>query len=154
MNRTTSRNRFLLSTTVFLLMVSAYGCERSPGTIASDVPQVASVPLSVHAVDVGNVIGVDHSVPPMTRFAPNDEIIASVRTRGSGKNASLHAELVFQDGERYGTQTKNVSTDSPLITNFEFAREAPWPTGRYVVNVSLNRKQVVSQEIEVRSSKK
>lgn len=135
------------------------GCKKkeeaapAPAPVAIEpAPAVVEAPaISFISLSVGNAAAEDKSVAAVAAFTPADPIIVSVRTDGTSSNATVAANLTYQDGQSVGPeQTQSISTDGPETTNFTFTNANPWPAGKYTATVTLNGNPAGTQEVEVK----
>ncbi len=142
----------VLATACALILLT--GCQPSnDSTSAKATQQPAPASLSFFALDVGKEVNADHSVAPLTLFAPADKIIASVRTKGAAKAVPVTAKLIaMSNGQALSELSQTVTTTGPATTHFEFGKTGPWASGRYLVEVTIGGKPEGRQEIEVRES--
>jgi len=111
--------------------------------------------IKVAAVTLGSQVDAAHAISKEQRhFAPEDQAIyASVATIGTTDNATLNAKWSYVDGkdEAFSSTSESIATDGPAITTFKVQNPNAWPKGKYKVVISLNGKQVASEDFEVRS---
>lgn len=115
------------------------------------MPAASSAPVNVVSVDLGNAVGGDNKVTtPMSMFATSDTLYVSVTTDGMASNTPLTAKWTYQDGQVVGTETKNLSTNGPVTTEFHASKPGGWPTGRYKVEVMVNGMSSQSRDFEIK----
>lgn len=111
--------------------------------------------IRVAAVTIGSQVDAAHAISKEQRhFAPEDKAIyASVATIGTTDSATLNAKWSYLDGkdEPFTSTTESIATDGPAITTFKVQNPNAWPKGKYKVVISLNGRQVASEDFEVRS---
>ncbi|WP_426270623.1 hypothetical protein ACN9MB_02140 [Dyella kyungheensis] len=111
--------------------------------------------IRIAAVTIGSQVDAAHAISKEQRkFAPEEKAIyASVATIGTTDNATLNAKWSYLDGkdEPFSSTSESIATDGPAITTFKVQNPNAWPTGKYKVVISLNGKQVASEDFEVRS---
>ncbi|WP_239946096.1 hypothetical protein [Dyella terrae] len=112
--------------------------------------------IRVAAVTIGSQVDAALAISKEQRqFAPEDKAIyASVATIGAADNATLNAKWSYVDGkdELFSSTTESIATDGPAVTTFKVQNPNAWPKGKYKVVISLNGKQVASEDFEVRAS--
>ncbi|HSX64227.1 MAG TPA: hypothetical protein VLF15_05825 [Pseudoxanthomonas sp.] len=114
-------------------------------------PVASSAPVTATSVTVGNTAGADKTVAPTATFSPQDKIIVSVKTEGAATNTAINAKLTFQDGQVAGDQSATLNTAGMETTNVEFSNSAPWPAGKYNVDVTIDGQPAgTTQQIEVK----
>ncbi|RDZ29497.1 hypothetical protein [Lysobacter silvisoli] len=137
--------------TVLAVALAVSACK--PGTESADTAAAAPQALTFQALDVGKSVGTDQAVQPLTLFAPEDKLIASIKTQGVAKDQALAVKLVaMANGQSVSEANRSVSPSGATTTNLEFPKNGPWPLGRYVVEATLNGKPAGRQEIEVSGS--
>lgn len=120
-----------------------------PAAPAPMEPAAAPSPMMVTTVDLGNAVGNDNRVnAPMTTFATNDTIHASVGTAG-GAAGTLTAKWTYEDGQVVDSSDKSVGAGSQ-ITDFSISKPDGWPVGKYKLEVMMDGAAVQSREFEVR----
>lgn len=111
--------------------------------------------IRVAAVTIGSQVDAAHAISKEQRhFAPEDKAIyASVATIGNTDSATLNAKWSYMEGkdEPFTSTTESIATDGPAITTFKVQNPNAWPKGKYKVVISLNGRQVASEDFEVRS---
>lgn len=116
---------------------------------AATTPMESASPMMVTTVDLGNAIGNDNRVAaPMSTFAVNDTIHASVGTAGDAAG-TLTAKWTYEDGQVVDSTDKSVGA-GPQVTEFSIAKPDGWPTGKYKLEVMKDGAMVQSREFEVR----
>ena len=123
--------------------------EPAATTPMPSAPMPASAPatMTVSSVELGNAIGADNRVTaPMTSFARNDSIHASVATGGAGGN--LTAKWTMGD-TLVDTQDKMVAA-GPQVTEFSISKPDGWPPGHYTLQVMMGGNPVQSREFDVK----
>ena len=117
------------------------------GTASGDVAS----PVRVADVELGRAIGADKRVTEDTDdFTPTDTIYASVVTEGSAREARLTARWVFQDGQTVNESTQTIAPSGTTVTEFHISRPGGWPVGTYTLRVSLDGREVETEEFEVK----
>lgn len=107
-------------------------------------------PMMMTTVDLGNAVGNDNRVvAPMTTFAANDTIHASVGTDG-GMAGTLTAKWTYQDADQVVSTTDKSVGAGPQITEFSISKPGGWPTGKYKLEVMMGGSMMQSREFEVR----
>lgn len=165
MTRTnTLRNGLLVA---LLGSVALVGCKKNepatdvnapPATDTAPAPMTGAPPpmaeaasVNVSSVTVGKTAAADKSVATSALFAPQDEIIVSVRTDGTANNANVGAKLTFQDGQVAGEQSATLNTTGAETTNISFKNANGWPAGKYRAEVMVDGKAAgTPQEFEVK----
>jgi len=114
-------------------------------------PMAEAASVNVSSVTVGKTAAADKSVATSALFAPQDEIIVSVRTDGTANNANVGAKLTFQDGQVAGEQSATLNTTGAETTNISFKNANGWPAGKYRAEVMVDGKAAgTPQEFEVK----
>ena len=112
-------------------------------------------PIGFVALAVGKSVATDGTVVPLTVFVPDNKIIASVRTKGSGVGTVVTARLIeMSNGSVVDSQKQVNDLAGSSSVNIEFSRRFPWTVGRYLVEASVNGKLGARQEIEVMAAAK
>jgi hypothetical protein len=128
--------------------------EQTTGKSAS--AKGGSSEIRIAAVTIGSQVDAAHAISKEQRqFSPEDKsIYASVATIGTTDNATLNARWSYVDGkdEPFTSTTESIATDGPAITTFKVQNPNAWPKGKYKVVISLNGKQVATENFEVRRS--
>jgi hypothetical protein len=127
----------------------------APAPAASPAPAAPADTVQVTTVVLGDAVGADHKVSkPKSSFAPTEKAIyASVATEGNTPGATLGAKWSYLEGTSPTVITdisQSVSTDGPATTTFKIQNPNQWPEGKYKVDISLNGKQVSSQDFEIK----
>lgn len=126
------------------------------GTLPAATPAPAANPaVSVTTVDLGNAVGADQRVAaPMTAFAPNDTIYASVATSAADASApargTLAARWTYQDGQVVDELSQDFAFTGSGNTVFQISNPDGWPTGTYKVEIMLDGNVVQTRQFEVR----
>jgi hypothetical protein len=109
-------------------------------------------PVSATSVTVGNTVGADKSVAPVSTFGTKDKIVVSVKTdAATPANAVIDAKLTYQDGQVASQKSGSVTAADAGTSNVEFTNTNPWPAGKYKVDVTVNGQPAgMTQEIEVK----
>lgn len=114
-------------------------------------PMAEAAAVNVSSVTVGKTAAADKSVATAALFAPQDEIIVSVRTDGTANNANVGVKLTFQDGQVAGEQSATLNTTGAETTNVSFKNANGWPVGKYRAEVMVDgRAAGTPQEFEVK----
>ena len=120
------------------------------------MPAPAAAPtVSVTSVDLGNAIDASKRVTtPVTTFAANDTIHASVATTSSDptmpQRGQLTARWTFEDGQLVDELSSDFDFTGTGNTAFQVSKPDGWPLGRYKVEILLNGEVVQTREYEVR----
>lgn len=116
---------------------------------------IAPGEIKVAAVTIGSQVDGAHAISKEQRnFAPDDRAIyASVATIGITDSATLNARWTYVDGkdEPFSSTSESIATDGPAVTTFKVQNPNAWPKGKYKVVISLNGREVASEDFEVRS---
>lgn len=147
----------MVLSTALTLAVTLTACEQQPAQGNGKPPEASVVQakepgLILFALDVGVAPNPDGTVVPLTRFLPDEKIIASLRTQGAAKAVPVTVKLVqMSNGQVAGEQRRELTLSGAAATNFEFVKQGAgqWAVGRYVVEVSIAGKAAGRQEIEV-----
>jgi hypothetical protein len=151
-----SQARFTVITSFALFVAAACGprsadrVDTAAGTVDTAARAMEST-VAVTQIDVGRSIGADKRVSaPMTDFAPNDTIFASVATSGSSSSATLTAKWAFEDGQVVDETTQTIAPTGPAVTEFHISKPGGFPKGKYRVDVTLNGTPAGSKEFTVK----
>ena len=121
------------------------------GIIDGDVAdrrQDPTAAVQVTSIELGDEVGADNRVTaPMTTFATDNTIHASVVTDGRGGTVSTR--WTFEDGQVVHTEDKVVPAGEQ-VTDFMITNPAGWPTGEYTVEVSVDGQVVDTRTYMVR----
>jgi hypothetical protein len=127
----------------------------APAQTTAQSPIKSGGEIKIAAVTIGSQVDAAHAISKEQRsFAPEEKAIyASVATIGTADNATLNAKWSYMDGkdEPFSSTSETIATDGPAITTFKVQNPNAWPKGKYKVVISLNGKQVASEDFEVRS---
>lgn len=111
----------------------------------------------VAALTLGTMIDSGYAVTvPATSFgADTHTIYASVATTGRSAGARLGARWRYLEGDGVlvNELSQTVAANGPAVTTFEVQNPNRWPTGKYVVEISLDGKPVAQQGFEVTDGK-
>lgn len=127
----------------------------APAPVQTTASVATGGEIKIAAVTIGSQVDAAHAISKEQRkFAPEEKAIyASVATIGTTDNATLNAKWTYLDGkdEPFSSTSESIATDGPAITTFKVQNPNAWPKGKYKVVISLNGKQVASEDFEVRS---
>jgi hypothetical protein len=127
----------------------------APAPVQTTASVATGGEIKIAAVTIGSQVDAAHAISKEQRkFAPEEKAIyASVATIGTTDNATLNAKWSYLDGndEPFSSTSESIATDGPAITTFKVQNPNAWPKGKYKVVISLNGKQVASEDFEVRS---
>jgi hypothetical protein len=127
----------------------------APAPVQTTASVATGGDIKIAAVTIGSQVDAAHAISKEQRkFAPEEKAIyASVATIGTTDNATLNAKWSYLDGkdEPFSSTSESIATDGPAITTFKVQNPNAWPKGKYKVVISLNGKQVASEDFEVRS---
>lgn len=150
------RRTALLAVLSFVVTVTACQQSAPPATHPAPTPAPAAAapaaaPFKVASLDVGKEIGANKRVAsPMTSFAANDTIYASVATEGSAPTVALKARWTYQDGQLVDESVQTIAPTGPAITEFHVSKPSGWPAGKYKVEISANGTVAASRDFEVK----
>ena len=114
-------------------------------------PPPAPEGVTFAGLTLGNAVGADQNVTtPMTAFAANDTIYASVTTKGAAANAAIVAKWTFGDGQLVDESSQSIAPTGGAVTTFHIAKPDGWPVGKYKIDVTIDGNPVASQEFEVK----
>ena len=123
-------------------------------TAAAPQPAAADNAVKVTTLTVGDAVDAGHKVrKAVGRFAPNQKTLyASVDTRGNTDGATLNATWRYLEGkgQLVSSISQSIATSGPATTTFKVENPDLWPEGKYKVVISLDGKQVASQDFEVK----
>lgn len=149
----THSKKWLVSMAIGLSVLTA-GCgpREGQGTGATEPGGDAAPTLKFQALNVGSEVLGDQSVPARSIFRPDDKLFASVQTTTAGRDVPVSVRLVaMANGQSVADARRTVSATGPATTNFEFKSPAPWPIGRYQVEVDIGGRVHARQEIDIRA---
>ncbi|SFK39124.1 hypothetical protein [Rhodanobacter glycinis] len=119
----------------------------TPAAAPADAFKVASLA-------VGDSVNAEHKVRKAEdHFAPNQKTLyASVLTDGSTNGATLNATWRYLEGkgQLVSSISQRIATSGPATTTFKVENPNLWPEGKYKVDITLDGKQVASQNFEVK----
>jgi hypothetical protein len=126
-----------------LLAVAPFGCSGTRPAVQTGV--------RVTHIDVGRSIAADKTIGEKTdSFRPADTFYVSVKTDGSGPNATLTARWTYQDGQVVDESGQNIApTGGATVTEFHLSKPDGWPAGGYKVEVLLNGASAGTREFKV-----
>jgi hypothetical protein len=132
--------RFMVGLT---LAVAVVGCKSSK--------PAASAGVKVVDIDVGRSVAPDKTIADKTdSFVPNDTFYVSVKTDGSGPNATLTARWTYEDGQVVDESRQDiVASGGTAVTEFHVSKPDGWPAGEYKVEVLLNGTPAGSKDFKV-----
>ncbi|MGH7444636.1 MAG: hypothetical protein ACREKM_07155, partial [Longimicrobiales bacterium] len=114
--------------------------------------EIASEPVRVTEVELGNAIGADMRVSDdddTDDFGPNDTIYASVATTGTATGSTLTARWTFEDGQVVDESSQTITPNGPAVTEFHISKPDGFPAGSYQVEILLDGTSVETRDFEV-----
>ncbi|BFI94622.1 MAG: hypothetical protein RSP_01320 [Rhodanobacter sp.] len=125
---------------------------------AADKPAAADDQrFRVAGLTLGTAIDAGYAVTaPAVRFSSDTHTLyASVATDGSTRGARLDARWRYLEGKGVlvNALSQTIVADGPATTTFEVQNPNRWPTGKYVVEISLDGKLAAEQSFEVTDGK-
>ena len=143
------------ATTAAAVPAAAASAPATATSAATPAP-VATAPLSVAKLSVGDAVDARHQIAhPASSFASSDNTLyASVATVGSSDGATLNAKWSYLEGsgQLVSSISQAIATDGPAITTFKVQNPDLWPEGKYRVEISLDGKSVAKQDFEIGKS--
>lgn len=158
--------RTLLITALSVAAVT--GCKKREEAVApaATPPEAPAAPtaatpaaaptVSITAVDLGKAVDANNKVAaPMTTFAPQDTVYASVTTSTSDPAATVPARIgakwTFEDGQTVKEDPAvEVQATQGGTTAFSISKPDGFPAGKYKVEISLDGNTVQSREFVVK----
>jgi len=125
------------------LAVALIGCKSSK--------PAASAGVKVTDIEVGRSVAPDKTIADETdSFRPTDTIYVSVKTDGTGPNATLTARFTYEDGQLVDESRQDiVASGASAVTEFHLSKPDGWPAGDYKVEVLLNGTPAGSRDFKV-----
>jgi hypothetical protein len=125
------------------LVVAFFGCSSSKKAVETGV--------KVTDIAVGRSVTADKAIAEKTdSFRAADTFYVSVKTAGSGPNATLTARWTYEDGQVVDESKQNITpTDGTTVTEFHLSKPDAWPTGGYKVEVLLNGTSAGTRDFKV-----
>lgn len=113
--------------------------------------KAADASFKVTDIAVGRSVTDDKSISDKTdSFRPGDTFYVSVKTDGSGPNATLTARWTYEDGQVVDESTQNIApTGGTNATEFHLSKPDAWPAGGYNVEVLLNGTSAGTRDFKV-----
>ncbi len=126
---------YFRAVSVLFVACALAGCSRSQ----ISPPPATATAFKVVGIALGRAIAADKTVADATAsFRPADTVYVSVRTEGGAASARLSARWTYEDGQLVGDSTQTVAASGPAVTEFHVSKPDGWPTGSYMVEVSLD----------------
>lgn len=120
-----------------LLVAALAGCKKEQPAPAPPPPPPPAAP-SISTLTLGKAIGADKRVAmAKDTFALRDTIYVSIATDGTGDNTKVKAVWTF-GAETVRDDSQQLNLAGPAVTEFHISRPRAWPSGAYMVAVSLN----------------
>lgn len=82
-------------------------------------------------------------------FAPEDDLVARVETRGRTEHATLIVDWKGEDGRVIGHSSRSIAPDGVEVTEFHLSHPERWPEGRYEFEVWLNGRRAATRSFTV-----
>lgn len=124
------------------LAVALFGCSSSKKAVETGV--------KVTDIAVGRSVTADKAIAEKTdSFRAADTFYVSVKTDGSGPNATLTARWTYEDGQVVDESKQNITPDGATVTEFHVSKPDAWPTGGYKVEVLLNGTSAGTRDFKV-----
>lgn len=127
----------------------------APATPETAAP-AAPATVSITAVDLGKAVDAANKIAaPMTTFAPQDTVYASVTSSTSDPTATVPARIgakwTFEDGQTVKEDPAvQVQATHGGTTAFNISKPGGFPAGKYKVEISLDGNVVQSREFVVK----
>lgn len=132
--------------TLLAVVALACGGEEPDGPGAAADRAAAGPPIEVTRV----TLGVDrHAGPQGVFFAPGDDLVARVETRGRAERATLIVDWKGEDGRVIGHSSRSIAPDGVEVTEFHLTHPDLWPEGSYEFEVWLDGRRVVTRRFAV-----
>lgn len=138
------------------------GTAAAPATTGTATPPAAPAAAAATPADVfkvttlavGDSVNAEHKVRKAAdHFAPNQKTLyASVLTDGSTNGATLNATWRYLEGkgQLVSSISQRIATSGPATTTFKVENPNLWPEGKYTVEITLDGKQVASQNFDIK----
>lgn len=126
----------------------------APAATAPSAPAPAATNSQLSLV-IGSAVTADHRVAhAVSSFKPAEKAFyASVSTNGKSLGGTLNAKWLYLEGKKplvISSVSQLISAETPSSTTFTVRNPNPWPQGRYKIEISLDGKNVASQDFQVR----
>jgi hypothetical protein len=151
--QTVNMNRSILSVVLLAAMAAGAACGGRDDTISDTASGTidSNAPLRVADLTLGRAIDANRKVVNSTdNFTISDTIYASVRTTGTGANATLLARWMFEDTTLVNEHSQIVSPMGEEHTEFHITKATPWPVGKYKVTILLNGVEAESESFTIK----
>jgi Tir chaperone family protein CesT len=107
--------------------------------------------VRVSAVDLGRSVTADKTIGDRTDiFSAGDTIYTSIITEGSSSSVTLRVRWTYQDGQLVDESTRTIAPAGKATTEFHISKPDGLPTGRYKVELFLDRAGAGEKHFEVR----
>ena len=116
----------------------------------------AMTPVGVTNIELGSAVGADMKITmPKSTFAPKDKIMVAVTTKTTDPAATVPAKVGAKWTHVDSNQTvhedaRDLQLTGEQVHDFEITNPAPWPTGHYKVDVTVDGYTVQSRDFEVK----
>lgn len=147
--RMLSASMFCVLAALLLLLPA---CQRNaPVQTTKAAAAKSDKPLAVVDIQAGKSIAlVTAASPPQTPNLMSDPIIVAIHTEGTTAGADLAVKLFSLDrGVIAGMQTNHLNAASEPVQTFIFKPTPKWTPGRYLVEVTLDKKLAGHREVEI-----
>lgn len=136
------------SRTILTLLTAGFvacGGAEPPG------PGATSDSASAAAVEVTRItLGAERAAEAEgVFFAPEDELVARVETRGHAETATLIVDWKEEGGRVIGHSSRSISPDGVEVTEFHLSHPERWPEGRYEFDVWLDGRRAGTRSFTV-----
>jgi hypothetical protein len=148
--------RLVWAAALALATIGTASCKKKeapapPAEATAPAPAPAPTPFSVQGIDLGKSIGADKKVSsPTTTFGRRDTIYVSVATEGAAPSKTVSAKWTYQGRQTVQEQTESIAPTGPAATEFHISRKAPWPVGKYAVEISVDGAPAGSKDFEIK----
>lgn len=119
--------------------VPVQSAEEAPPDAPPELPSLPTGDFRIASVTLGKAVDAEGQVrQAQDSFGTGDKIFASVISIGSSDGLTLSAVWTAADGAQVASAGQSLNPSTPTVTTFSIAQPAPWPTGGYRVDISVN----------------
>jgi hypothetical protein len=106
--------------------------------------------VQVTQIELGRDLDANNRVTVATdQFKPSDVIYVTVMTSGSAPGATLKTVWTTEDGQVVDESQQILASTGDTVTEFHVSKPEGLPTGKYIVQVSLNGNPIQTKEFMV-----
>jgi hypothetical protein len=145
-----SRSFGRLAAVAVLATLAVAGCQKK----AEAPPPVAEapkpVPFRIVSMELGKHLDAGMKViEPSVTFGVRDTIHFSIASEGEAPAVTLRALWKFEDGQVVADDAQSLAPTGPAQTEFHVFNPAPWPKGKYTVELFADTTSAGKKEFMV-----